>query len=41
VPLNGQLAVSPASPNAPAYWQHFTIAWTPANQARARLSLSS
>jgi len=42
VPLNNQLAaLSPASPDAPAHWQHFITAWTLANHARAVLSLAA
>lgn len=42
VPLNNQLAVlSPASPDAPAHWQHFITLWTLANHARAVLSLAA
>jgi uncharacterized membrane protein len=42
VPLNNQLAVrSPASPDAPAHWQHFITLWTLANHVRAVLSLAA
>ena len=42
VPLNNQLAaLTPASPDAPAHWQHFIAAWTLANHARAVLSLAA
>jgi uncharacterized membrane protein len=41
--LFGTAAVcgSPASPDAPAHWQHFITLWTLANHARAALSLAA